>query len=60
MKMTAKKVFHLIIQILVVLAVILVGSAIKITNPWIWIANIIVLAIAFVGGYLLGTKSEKK
>ena len=60
MKMTAKKVFHLILQILVVLAVILVGSAIKIANPWIWIANLVVLAIAFIGGYLLGTKSEKK
>ena len=60
MKMTAKKVFSLVLQILVVLAVILVGSAIKVSNPWIWIANLTKLSGAFVGGYILGTKSDKK
>ncbi len=60
MKMTAKHVFQLIIAILVVLAVVFLGSAIQISNPWIWIANLVVVAIAFVGGYILGTKSGKK
>ena len=53
-----KTIFWFLIGLVVAVSVMLLGTALNITNPWTWFSYVAVGAVALIVGYVLGRKAE--
>ena len=58
--MNAKTIFVAVLAALIAVAVMAVGSMVKIANPGMWLGYAAAIGISFAGGWVLKSYSDQK